>query len=240
MTDHDEQVPRPAGPRPEHRPEEIHLIVETVDRYNPQNIPILEDYVTSQIKSSCPYDRTAVLALLKLYQFNPQDANLDFVGCILALALGALPGPDFNLCLYMLRDEWLAEPIIAHLVQLHQLLEQARFADFWKYLDAEDAVRDFTDAYRLFETNVRDFIAQTLSITYQSIALDRLEEMLDLSGEDLGDWIRSREDWVINADDESLIDLPVTEWNHAKSIVVQEDIRFEQLAKILGRSRTLQ
>ncbi|KAL2917860.1 hypothetical protein HK105_202733 [Polyrhizophydium stewartii] len=226
--------------RPESRPEEIHLIVETVDRYNPQNISVLEEYVATQLASN-QYDRTACLALLKLYQFNPSEVNLYVVASILALALGALPESDFTLCLYLLREDWLEDPLVAHLVHMHNLLEQTKFAAFWRYLEEEDAVREFTsNDYPLFEENVREFIATTLGMTFQTISIERLEEMLDLSGEDLGDWVKSREGWGVNADDDSLVDLPVTAWNQARSVVVQEDIRFEQLTKILARSRVAQ
>ncbi|KAH6570392.1 hypothetical protein BASA82_000895 [Batrachochytrium salamandrivorans] len=222
--------------RPEYRPEEIHLVVETVDRYNPQNMPILEEYVTTQLKTN-NYDRTACLALLKLYQLNHADCNVYVVASVLALALGVLPESDFTLCLCLLREEWLADPLIAHLVYMHDLLEQARFAEFWKYLEEEESVRDFTSDYSLFDDNVREFIAQTLSITYQTIAIVCLEEMLDLTDDDLADWVKMREGWTVNTEDDSLIDLPITSWNQAKEVVMQEDVKFEQLGKLLGRSR---
>ncbi|KAJ8331692.1 hypothetical protein O5D80_000588 [Batrachochytrium dendrobatidis] len=222
--------------RPSYRPEEIHLVVETVDRYNPQNMAILEEYISSQLKTN-NYDRTACLALLKLYQLNHADANVYVIASVLALALSALPESDFTLCMYLLREEWLADPLIAHLVHMHELLGQAQFSEFWAYLESEESVREFTGDYSLFDDNIREFIAQTLSITYQTISIESLEKMLDLSDEDLADWVKMRESWSVNADDDSLIDLPITSWNQAKEIVMQEDVKFEQLGKILNRSR---
>ncbi|KAJ3030180.1 Eukaryotic translation initiation factor 3 subunit K, partial [Rhizophlyctis rosea] len=124
-------VPAPTTPCPDYRPENIHNIVETVDRYNPQNIPTLEAYIQSmQSAKTYTYDRDALLAVLKLYQFNPSYANLDVIASILTLALSALPDPDFNLCLYMLDDTQLTDPTLLRLLHTQHLLETARFKSF--------------------------------------------------------------------------------------------------------------
>ena len=73
------------------------------DRYNTENISILEAFVGQQV-SEASYDLDANLALLKLYQFQPAKAKLDVVTKVLAKALMQLPGSDFQLCLYLLPD----------------------------------------------------------------------------------------------------------------------------------------
>ena len=51
---------------PSTRPELIENLVSGVDRYNPSNVSILEDYLYHQIRTN-EYDCLANLAILKLY-----------------------------------------------------------------------------------------------------------------------------------------------------------------------------
>ncbi|KAJ3280287.1 hypothetical protein HK104_000773 [Borealophlyctis nickersoniae] len=239
-------LPAPTAPCPEYRPEEIHNIVETVDRYNPQNIPTLEGYVKQQMQTGT-YDRDACLAVLKLYQFNPTYTNIANIANILSLALAALPDPDFNLALYMLNEEIISDPTIARLCRIQQLLEQARFQDFWSALNGEDEEDDDSDVrardllvdFPTFDARIRDFIGETVRIAYQTIGLKRLGEFLKLEGAELKAWLEGK-GWDLDATDSELVNLPVTKENQAKPQVVQENIKFEQLTKIIGYGRLTQ
>ena len=86
-------------------------MLKGVDRYNPQNIPTLEDYVNLQAREY-GYDLEANLALLKLYQFKPNDFNLNVVCQILLKALTNLPNSDFVICKCMLSQQILKIPEI--------------------------------------------------------------------------------------------------------------------------------
>ena len=69
------------------------------DRYNPHNVSLLEEYLDVQIKDG-QHDCFANLAILKLYQFNPNMSNVKVVIDILILALVSSPtidSPDFSL-----------------------------------------------------------------------------------------------------------------------------------------------
>ncbi len=67
------------------------------------------------------YDRAACLAVLKLYQFNPPLTNYTVIEGILSLALGALPGADFNLCLCLLSEDILTNANVAKLLLIQQV-----------------------------------------------------------------------------------------------------------------------
>ncbi|KAK0555739.1 hypothetical protein OC846_001610, partial [Tilletia horrida] len=88
---------------PSSRPEHIHQLISGVDRYNPQNLETLHDYLASQLDNGT-YDCLANLAILKLYQFNPSDFNYVVVINILLKALISAPLPDFQLCLALLGE----------------------------------------------------------------------------------------------------------------------------------------
>ncbi|KAN0063971.1 hypothetical protein ACQY0O_003577 [Thecaphora frezii] len=88
---------------PQSRPEHIEQLISGVDRYNPQNLDVLHDYLAQQLDNGT-YDLLANLAILKLYQFNPSDFNYVVVINILLKALVAAPFPDFSLCLSLLGE----------------------------------------------------------------------------------------------------------------------------------------
>ncbi|KAI9100662.1 armadillo-type protein [Phlyctochytrium arcticum] len=230
--------PLPPTPCPPNRPEAIHGIVETVDRYNPQNIPILEAYVEDQMEKDT-YDRDACLAVLKVYQFNPTYNNIEIVTSILALALGALPDADYNLCLYLMNEETMADPSVEKLGEMHRLLEQANFVEFWQYLESDESVRDLVAAYPRFNDRIRDYVSVTIGIAYQTISRTQLGKYLYLKGSDLDAWVKER-GWTVDPKDSELVHLPATKENQARPVIVQESIKFEQLTKIIGYGRLTQ
>lgn len=157
---------------PASRPEEVAALIASVDRYNPNNIALLEDYLSTQIQSGQP-DLFANLAILKLYQFNPTMANSKIVIDILLLSLTSeektVDAPDFNLALSLAMDrppaplvgyvqdsedsqDEVAE-VAEYLKRCRDLLRECRFRDFWKVWkedSSEGAKREFEWWPRLF------------------------------------------------------------------------------------------
>ncbi|GAA5892477.1 hypothetical protein JCM8208_005831 [Rhodotorula glutinis] len=88
------------------RPAHIQTLISSVDRYNPGNCHLLEDYLQQQL-STGTYDLHANLALLKLYQFNPAILSPSASLSALFLALSNAPfAPDFTLSLALLSDSF--------------------------------------------------------------------------------------------------------------------------------------
>jgi translation initiation factor 3 subunit K len=83
--------------------EQIHKLL-TSNRYDANIIPELEKYVKHQIETNS-YDLEANLALLKLYQFNPEKTNTSVVSQILIKAMMNLPSSDFLLCMCLVSDK---------------------------------------------------------------------------------------------------------------------------------------
>ena len=73
-------------------------------RYNPENRETLELYVELQARDN-EYDLEANLAVLKLYQFNPEFYKTQVTALILLKALTNLPHTDFVLCKCLLAQE---------------------------------------------------------------------------------------------------------------------------------------
>merc|ERR1712189_41494 len=77
--------------------ESVAALLKGIDRYNPENLNSLEHYVKMQAFEQT-YNLDANLAVLKLYQFNPQMFKEDITCQILLKALMNLPNTDFTLC----------------------------------------------------------------------------------------------------------------------------------------------
>lgn len=225
----------------------IENLVSGVDRYNPNNVGILEDYLYQQIRSD-EYDCLANLAILKLYQFNPDLYNPDVVINILIKALTSTPFPDFNLCISLL-DERPAnanpdEPdplpsLLPVLTNLYTLLQQCRFPAFWM-LYRSDQVESLRDNYTIecvgFEDSVRAVAIRAVKAAFRRIGKERLGTYLDLTGDDLDAYI-AKLGW--SADTVSgVVAVPSNPDNQIASTVVQENIELAQLAKIIAHTQT--
>ncbi|KAF8581374.1 ARM repeat-containing protein [Ramaria rubella] len=232
---------------PDTRPEVIEMLVSGVDRYNPSNIGILEDYLYHQIRSQ-EYDCMANLAILKLYQFNPDLYNADVVVNILIKALTAAPQPDFNLCLALLgeRDVYLTsqdEPdtlpaLLPLLTHLSILLHQCRFPTFWKMFRSEEleALRDnYTIECVGFEDAVREVAIRAVRAAFQRISRDRLGSYLELDGEALDEYI-TRLGWSRDSDT-GVVVVPANPDNRIEATVVRENVQLSQLSKIIAHAQ---
>ena len=81
--------------------------------------------------------------------------NDQVVNNILVKALTTLPEPDFNLCLYLLNEQMVAEEPVVRLIALQDLIEQARYADFWKLYEGDDIYKELTAEVLGFEDSIR-------------------------------------------------------------------------------------
>lgn len=88
--------------KPSTRPADINNLLEGLDRYNVENLSLLQAYVAQQCQEGT-FDIEANLALLKLYQFNTEiTRDEDTVLNILVKGLVRFWAPDFMLALHLL------------------------------------------------------------------------------------------------------------------------------------------
>ncbi|KAI0348629.1 ARM repeat-containing protein [Trametopsis cervina] len=232
---------------PPTRTELIENLVSGVDRYNPSNVGILEDYLYHQIRSE-EYDCLANLAILKLYQFNPDLYNPDVVINILIKSLISAPFPDFNLCISLLDERPAStnpdEPdplpsLLPVLTELHSLLRQCRFPAFWQlYRSAKaESLRDnYTVECVGFEDSVRGVVVQTVKAAFRRIGGERLGTYLNLKGDDLAGYV-AKLGWTVDASS-GVISIPPNPDNQIESTVVQETIQLPQLVKVIAHAQT--
>jgi len=220
----------------------IENLVSGVDRYNPSNVGILEDYLYQQIRSQ-EYDCLANLAILKLYQFNPDLYNPDVVINILLKALTAAPLPDFSHCLSLFDERPPASKsddplpdLIPSLSSLHTLLTQCRFPAFWEMYHSEqlESLREnYTIEYVGFEDAIREVVVRAVKTTFTKISSERLGSYLDLQGSEL-EAFTEQHGWTFNS--AGFFTIPKNPDNEIESIVVQEHIELKQLTNIISHT----
>lgn len=200
------------------------------ERYNPDVLPQLEAYVEAQCSENT-YDLDGNLAVLKLYQFHPDKANVAVVSKILLKALMKLPDTDFITCAYLIPERVQEVELITSIASLASQLETCSFRQFWtalKPLRAEQTLPELPG----FDAAVREFVCSTMSITYQAIPLAHLSESVALEGGELAAFVQAR-GWHIEGD---VVKLTLNDDNQAKPKKPDEGlaIRFDQMTKILA------
>mmetsp|Transcript_26710 Transcript_26710/g.32383 ORF Transcript_26710/g.32383 Transcript_26710/m.32383 type:complete len:234 (+) Transcript_26710:187-888(+) len=165
----------------EHR-QRILALLET-DRYNQEILGELIACLHSQIENDW-YDCEINLAILKLYQFHPEEenVNLDVVLKILVKALMNLPDHDLQLCLYVLPEPYQSLEEVANLSALAEKLERAQYKDFWKLLEEKKQLLAIVPG---LERTMRRFILETVSLTYSVIPRKVLCDVLNVADSDL-------------------------------------------------------
>jgi translation initiation factor 3 subunit K len=118
------------------------------------------------------------------------------------------------------------------LTELQQLLEQARYVKFWTGIDS---CRSWTSVVPNFETEIRFVIARVMAMSYQTIAATNLAANLGLSGDAFDQFIQAQ-GWEKSGD---LVQIPINKGNEAKAVVIRENIKFEQLTKVIGYSNEM-
>jgi translation initiation factor 3 subunit K len=152
-----------------------------VNRYNPQNIEMLEAYIDEQIAND-KYDPEPNFTVLKLYQLNPDKWNAEVAAKIFLKTLMVLPQSDTVLAKCVIDSAKLEEPPVAEALSLSHLLETCQFPKFWETIREEPLAQKLS-AFPGFENSIRNFITHVVSITYQNINKDTLRLILGISND---------------------------------------------------------
>ncbi|OCF33429.1 eukaryotic translation initiation factor 3 subunit K [Kwoniella heveanensis CBS 569] len=232
---------------PSTRPEPIHELIHGVDRYNPSNLPFMEEYLNTQVREG-DYDIFANLAILKLYQFNPQHSNPDIIVHILIKALSAtVHGPDFNLCLGLLKepsaiiqdiesDDESLVAIIPFLQNLHELSRTCQFTKFWKELNGEseaaNAIRTrYLPQHASPLDTLRAIFSTSAAASFSRISLNQLSRWLDFSSVDETKAWCDKVGWTVQGEQ---AEVPKNGDNDVKAGVVKENVQLSQLSKLVA------
>ncbi|OQD75891.1 hypothetical protein PENDEC_c005G07175 [Penicillium decumbens] len=232
----------------ETRPAHIDAILNGLDRYNPETTTIFQDYVAQQCEDRT-FDCYANLALLKLYQFNPNLLQADTVTNVLAKALTVFPSPAFSLSLALLPAHTQPFPTTAEaqaasqnsdfvesvqkLSNLSTLLESAQYTQFWATLNSDDLYADLTADVAGFEELVRIRIAVEVGKAFRSVSAETLESWLDMRSRDaLEKFVADVCGWKVEG---GVVRVPTNKENEARSEVKSERVGVDMFGRVIRR-----
>jgi len=176
--------------------ESVATLLKGIDRYNPENLQLLEHYVQMQAFEET-YNLDANLAVLKLYQFNPTLFKETVICQILLKALMNLPHTDFVLCKCLITDVHQQLEGVTQVIELANFLEICEFKHFWNMLEERS---DLITGIKGFSDSIRRFIASVVQVTYANISKNYLVELLGgVTEVELGSYAESM-GWRVDAD----------------------------------------
>ena len=154
---------------------EIDLLLNSIDRYNKTELDKLITYFQkSTIENTSNLE--VCLAILKLYQFFPEKADLATTKSILLKCLCYLPSNDFTACLYLLTEKDLQDPGMVQLKEMNRLLESCLFSEFWSFLTMNSDIvnitvkiagKSYSSELVGFSDHIRKYIVHIVILTYQ-------------------------------------------------------------------------
>ncbi|KAJ5132682.1 Eukaryotic translation initiation factor 3 subunit K [Penicillium atrosanguineum] len=231
----------------ETRPPHIDVILNGLDRYNPETTTVFQDYVAQQCEDRT-FDCYANLALLKLYQFNPHLLQADTVTNVLTKALTVFPSPAFSLCLALLPAH--SQPFpkanaqavsqnndfvesVQKLSQLSTLLESAQYTQFWSTLNSDDLYADLTADVAGFEELIRIRIAIEVGKAFRTVSAETLEAWLDVRSRDaLEKFVADVCGWKV---ENGVVCVPTNKENEARSEVKSERVGVDMFGRVIRR-----
>lgn len=209
--------------------------------YNPEHITALEEHLSWQIINN-DYDFEANLALLRLYQFYPERFNAECARLVLLKAIISMSHSDFTLCKYLIHLEHLSEEPLSQVVELGFFLETCRFSEFWTKVKENPKVFSAIPGFR---ESVCRFIVQIISQTYQRISKTLLMSFLDMSENDLKQFITQFEWFEItdnsncnsNSNCNDQLILINNHEENIKSIQIRERVNFDSITSMSNAFR---
>uniref|UniRef100_A0A1B6EA03 Eukaryotic translation initiation factor 3 subunit K n=1 Tax=Clastoptera arizonana TaxID=38151 RepID=A0A1B6EA03_9HEMI len=216
---------------PEAMKQTVEGMLTGIERYNPENLKTLENYVDVQTQENT-YDLEANLAVLKLYQFSQtyiDEDKIKVISQILLKALTNFPHTDFVLCKCLLNEHLCSLTPISDIIQLANLLECCQIQAFWDMVKTKPTL---VDGIKGFHDSIRKFVCHIVGITYQTIQKSLLAEMLgSVDDQTLRFWVQ-KYGWKEVANDMIFI---ANQDDIIKTKNISEKIDFESVASIMAR-----
>ncbi|BFZ59226.1 Golgi transport complex subunit 3 [Saitoella coloradoensis] len=230
------------GERPECRSDLIQSLVDGVDRYNPDNVTVFEDYLAQQCQDGT-YDCLANLALLKLSSIAT-NSTLTSSRTSNAPTPSSSPWPPSRNptspststssphVLVSTSTDSLSEAV-QKLQALNAALSSASYAKFWEIYNSDDLYADLVADCAGFEAAIRRGVARTTAQASRVVSKSVLGSWTNLKGDELENWAKDVCGWTVEGEE---VKIPVNKDNEAKPTVAMENIKLEQLQRLIRHS----
>lgn len=127
------------------------------------------------------------LATLKLMTtIYPELIDVSVIRKVLILSVSAYPANEFSLCMFQIPERLHKTDELRKVVELAHLLEMTKFNQFWREAESanNEAERPILDECKNWRGKIRDFIAEVVTLTYQSIDMSDFAELTNLKGKE--------------------------------------------------------
>merc|ERR1719261_533636 len=108
----------------------------------------------------------------------PELIDVSVIRKVLILAVSAYPANEFSLCMFQIPERLHKTDELRKVVELAHLLEMTKFNQFWRESSP------ILDECKNWRGKIRDFIAEVVSLTYQSIDMSDFAELTNLKGKE--------------------------------------------------------
>lgn len=174
------------------------------------------------------FDQEANLALLKLYQFFPEQMNLGYLCKVLVLGLMHIATTPLSVYLSLIPDRLHSRPDVTALIGLCALLETAQFSKFWEEIRKPE-VQPIVSVAQDFEATIRQFIIGVLVITYRRIDIPSFCGYLQIDQSEVSRFVEANR-WTT---DGSFISFPVNEFTQPRPRKANE-LNFQEVVRVLN------
>lgn len=152
--------------------------------FNAAKFQTLSDYVDLVFENNEYFDNEVMLALLRLFCFYPHCYDRIKIKKILISALYNINDIDMNSYLSLINSN-LYDENIRSVVYLHDLIQKCRFKQLWECIYDKDKNESNYDFSFLmdndnFTNNMRKFILDSITLSYESISLSKMAEYLNI------------------------------------------------------------
>lgn len=174
------------------------------------------------------------LMQLQRYQCQPERTDLEWVEDVLSRAAVRGQGHVY----LTLVPEWMRrENQVKQVVELVQAIDQADLDAYWTRMRNETSGGSETSNPALVE-GARKHALELVRNTYQSIPLQDMQRMLDLSETETKDLLERerredpQNDW--NVDENNHVRVPINPYNHPKPKKGRDTIEWKQVQPLLA------
>uniref|UniRef100_A0A915DXM1 CSN8/PSMD8/EIF3K domain-containing protein n=1 Tax=Ditylenchus dipsaci TaxID=166011 RepID=A0A915DXM1_9BILA len=215
--------------------EEIESAIVGVNRYNPNNIDVLEKCITFMIKEN-KYDKDVLLTTLKLYQFNSDRYKDNIVCQILLKTMMVFPRNDYALAKYLIDADRANDSVeLRRVMDIGALLESCNFSLFWRLLRGEYKPSDGDDKYKYHDVKrvIEPIAGFEDAVRIYACQLSRL--LGGISDVLLASYAKAYK-WELRKDpkDNSTYYFIQNHEGKIKSRNIEEKLRFEQCVEVIN------
>ncbi|VWU52579.1 eukaryotic translation initiation factor 3 subunit K, putative [Hepatocystis sp. ex Piliocolobus tephrosceles] len=168
--------------------------------YNASKLKVLSDYVNIAFENNEYFDNDVMLILLRLFCLYPHSYDKDVIKKMLICVLYNINTVDMNTYLSLINPN-LFDENVKSVIYLYELLKDCQFIKLWKCINQKNEDKNNSDYSFLincdsFTNNIRKYILNSISLSYENITLKKMSEYLNMDMPQLESFLNEN-NWVI-------------------------------------------